>query len=362
MAKMWCYVLYLMLSSVFFVPTSLAKDVSSSTAKNKKTAHKTVAAKQKTLKKSSLKKRRTAAIQRSKTVRSRSLKKPAVKRVAVRASRTAKRKAKPIRAAALASQPLGLVSNVAFVIDQSSNEVLYSKNSNSSLPIASLTKLMTALVVLDSRQDMNETLKVTSADIDTIKYTSSRLPIGSQMSRSNMLHISLMSSENRAASALGRNYPGGLSAFVKAMNRKAAQLGMSETHFVEPTGLSSENVSSARDLAKLATAAHKHRLIRKYSTQRTYKVNTGGPVLQYRNSNRLISNPGWDIVLQKTGYISEAGRCLVMQAVIQGRSIVMVFLGSRDNQSRAADASSIRNWLENHKLPAMAHTETAVQG
>jgi D-alanyl-D-alanine endopeptidase (penicillin-binding protein 7) len=162
-----------------------------------------------------------------------------------------------------------------------------------------------------------------------------------------------MSSENRAASALGRNYPGGLSAFVAAMNAKANALGMTDTHYVEPTGLSSQNVSSARDLAKLVLAAQHYPLIREYSTNTEYEVEPGGRTLQYRNSNRLVKNPDWDIVVQKTGYIVEAGRCLVMQAVIEDRPIVMVFLDSKGKYSRVADAGRIRKWLEKEKLPEL---------
>lgn len=241
---------------------------------------------------------------------------------------------------------LALKSNAALVVDQASSQVLFEKNSDVALPIASLTKLMTALVVLEARQDVNEVLEVTADDIDREKNSSSRLRVGAQMTRANMLHIALMSSENRAASALGRNYPGGLRAFVTAMNAKAKALGMNDSHFVEPTGLSSNNVASARDLAKLVVAAHRHPMIREYSTDPRYAVDTGGRSLHYMNSNRLVRNPNWDIGLQKTGYISEAGRCLVMQTQIDGRPVVMVFLDSKGKESRLGDAGRIRRWLE----------------
>lgn len=241
---------------------------------------------------------------------------------------------------------LHLNANAALVLDATSAEVLLAKNSDAVLPIASITKLMTALVVLESGQDLEEVLTVTSDDIDTIKHTSSRLRVGSKLTRANMLHIALMSSENRAASALGRHFPGGLTAFVAAMNAKANALGMADTRYVEPTGLSSQNVSSARDLARLVIAAQKQPIIRQYSTHREYAVDPGGPVLQYRNSNRLVANQQWDIVLQKTGYIAEAGRCLVMNTIIDGRSIVMVFLDATGKFSRATDAGRIRKWLE----------------
>lgn len=246
----------------------------------------------------------------------------------------------------LTRDPLDLKSSVALVLDQSTSQVLFEKNSSVALPIASITKLMTSLVVVEAKQNMDEVLEVTNDDVDHEKNSTSRLSVGSQLSRTNMLHIALMSSENRAASALGRNYPGGLPAFVVAMNAKAHALGMSDTHYVEPTGLSSHNVASARDLAKLVVAAHEHPILRQYSTDAKYIVDTGRRSLQYANSNHLVANPGWEIGLQKTGYINEAGRCLVMLAKIEGRPIVMVFLDSKGKQSRLADAGRIRKWLE----------------
>ena len=248
----------------------------------------------------------------------------------------------------LTRDPLDLKSSVALVMDQTNSKVLFEKNSNVALPIASITKLMTALVVVEAKQNMEEVLEVSNDDVDHEKNSSSRLRVGSQLSRTNMLHIALMSSENRAASSLGRHYPGGLPAFVLAMNAKAKSLGMNDTHYVEPTGLSSQNVASAHDLAKLVIAAHEHPILRQYSTDTKYAVDTGtgGRSLQYANSNHLVANPGWEIGLQKTGYINEAGRCLVMQAKIEGRSIVMVFLDSKGKQSRLADAGRIRKWIE----------------
>jgi D-alanyl-D-alanine endopeptidase (penicillin-binding protein 7) len=245
--------------------------------------------------------------------------------------------------------PLALSSNAALVVDQTNRQVLFEKNANVALPIASLTKLMTALVVVESRQNMDEVLEVTSDDIDREKHTGSRLRIGAQMSRANMLHIALMSSENRAASALGRHYPGGIQNFVTAMNAKAKALGMTNARYVDSTGLSSHNVASAQDLAKLVSAAYQHPVIREYSTYPRYEVDAGGYSLQYNNSNRLVMNPAWEIGLQKTGYISEAGRCLVMHANIEGRPVVMVFLDSKGKDSRLADAGRIRKWLEGSK-------------
>ncbi|PRC95064.1 D-alanyl-D-alanine endopeptidase [Solimicrobium silvestre] len=247
--------------------------------------------------------------------------------------------------------PLDLKSSAALVIDQASSQVLFEKNSSVSLPIASITKLMTSLVVLEANQDMDEVLLVTNEDIDTEKGSSSRLKIGSKLKRSDMLHIALMSSENRAASSLGRNYPGGLQACVAAMNAKAKLLGMTETHYVDSTGLSSQNVASAQDLAKLVNEAYHQTLIRQYSTDTKYAVSPGGRTLEYTSSNRLTSNADWEIGLQKTGYITEAGRCLVMQAMIEGRAVVMVFLDSKGKYSRFADAGRIRKWLETIKPP-----------
>ncbi len=258
--------------------------------------------------------------------------------------------------------PLDLKSNAALVIDQATSQVLFEKNSNIALPIASLTKLMTALIVVEARQNMDEVLEVTADDIDREKNSSSRLRVGSQMTRANMLHIALMSSENRAASALGRHYPGGLSAFVAAMNAKAKAIGMKDTYFVDSTGLSSRNVASARDLARLVAAASQHPVIREYSTDTKYAVDAGrGYQLNYMNSNRLVMSPDWEIDLQKTGYISEAGRCLVMQARIEGRPVVMVFLDSKGKYSRLGDASRIRKWIEISKPQALTLT-AATQG
>ncbi|HTH45058.1 MAG TPA: D-alanyl-D-alanine endopeptidase [Oxalicibacterium sp.] len=241
---------------------------------------------------------------------------------------------------------LALASNVALVMDESSSQVLFEKNANVALPIASITKLMTGMVVVESGQDMNEIIQVTDDDVDRLRFSSSRLRVGSKLPRSKMLHIALMSSENRAASALGRNYPGGIHAFVAAMNAKARELGMTSTHYVDSTGLSSQNVASARDLAKLLLAASHHPILCQYTTDTKYVVEPGGRALQYANSNRLVNNPDWEIGIQKTGFINEAGHCLVMQANIDGRSVVMIFLDSKGKYSRLADAKRIRKWLE----------------
>lgn len=362
--KKTLFLLLLLISQYgFFIPLTEAKSTSSLSVKAKKDAAK-VAHKRKhsAVKLKRTKARRAIVVKASGTKKSGRLRgKKIVRKAPGKAVKYVHRQSVgELAGLNLTENPLALSSNAALVVDESTAEILYDKNPGAVLPVASLTKLMTAFVVLEARQDMDEILTVTKDDVDTIKHTTSRLPIGARLARSEMLHIALMSSENRAASALGRNYPGGLSAFINAMNAQAALLGMADTHYVEPTGLSSENVSSARDLVNLVWAAQAHPLIRTYSTHTDFAVDVGGPVLQYRNSNRLIRGSDWDIVLQKTGYISEAGRCLVMQAVVGGRSVTMVFLDSKGKFSRSADANRVRHWLETVKLPT--RTKTASTG
>ena len=241
--------------------------------------------------------------------------------------------------------PLDLQSSVALVIDKETDQVLFSKNSEAVLPIASITKLMTALVVVEAGLPLAEPLTISQADVDTEKGSRSRLHVGAVLSRGQMLHLALMASENRAAHALGRHYPGGLPAFVEAMNRKAAALGMHRTRYVEPTGLSSSNQSSALDLSVLVRAASEHALIRELSTASDARVAVGRRELEFRNTNGLIRNPEWDIGLQKTGYISEAGRCVVMQAQLAGRQLIMVLLDSAGRYSRIGDAERLRSWV-----------------
>ena len=241
---------------------------------------------------------------------------------------------------------LDLKSSVALVIDQDTREVLFSKNDSAVLPIASLTKLMTGVIVSGAKLPMDEMITVTQDDVDTEKGSSSRLKVGTSLTRGELLHLALMSSENRAAHALGRTYPGGLTAFVGSMNAKAKLLGMNDTRYVEPTGLSSRNQSSAQDLATLVNAAHGDATLRELTTSPGYQVAVGSRTLQYNNTNRLVKNPGWDIGLQKTGYISEAGQCLVMQTKIAGRKLIMVFLDSAGKLSRLGDAERVRRWVE----------------
>jgi D-alanyl-D-alanine endopeptidase (penicillin-binding protein 7) len=248
--------------------------------------------------------------------------------------------------------PLSLKSSVALVVDQDTGEVLFSKNPQAVLPIASITKLMTALVVTEAELPLDEILTVTQDDVDVEKHSPSRLRVGTRLTRGEMMHLALMSSENRAAHALGRGYPGGLTAFVKAMNHKAQTLGMSGTRYVDPTGLSSGNQSNARDLAVLVEAAYEHELIRTLSTSPEHYVAVGPRELRYRNSNRLVTSPQWSIGLQKTGYIAEAAGCLVMQAELAGRKFIMVLLDSAGHYSRIADAERLRHWLTGDGSPA----------
>lgn len=239
-----------------------------------------------------------------------------------------------------------LESSSALVFDESTQEPLLAKNDASQVPIASITKLMTAMVVLDSKPDMQETLQISEQDVDTLRHSSSRLAVGSQLPRHEMLKLALMSSENRAASCLARSYPGGLPAFVAAMNRKAQALGMTHTHFVDSTGLNSSNMSTAQDLVKMVSAAYRYEKIREFTTTAEHDVYASGRNLAYNNTNALVKSHKWDIGLSKTGFINEAGRCLVMQARIAARPVIIVLLDSVGKYSRIGDAERIKYWLE----------------
>jgi serine-type D-Ala-D-Ala endopeptidase (penicillin-binding protein 7) len=239
-----------------------------------------------------------------------------------------------------------LHSSAALVLDITHSTVLYARRSDVAMPIASITKLMTALVVMDAGQPLDETLTVTAEDRALGKGGYSRLALGTELTRGDLMHLALMASENRAAHALARNYPGGVEACVAAMNAKARELGMTSAHFAEPTGLSDENVASAEDLSRLVMAAAKIPAIRDYSTDTYYDVRVGRRMLRFRSTDSLTSKADWDIVVQKTGYISEAGRCLVMQAVFDDRSFVIVLLNSYGKRTRVADARRVRRWVE----------------
>jgi serine-type D-Ala-D-Ala endopeptidase (penicillin-binding protein 7) len=296
--------------------------------------------------KSSKSERATESSSRGTVKATRNVRKPAAKPVR-RAARAVPERPSigQIQGLHRAEDALDLKSSVALVVDQDTDQVLFSKNPQAVLPIASITKLMTALVVTEAALPSDELLTISQDDVDMEKGSRSRLRVGTELSRGEMMHLALMASENRAAHALGRHYPGGMAAFVAAMNRKAVELGMADTHYVEPTGLSSANRSSARDLTLLVKAAYTHPNIRELSTSPEAQVAVGRRQMQFVNTNRLVNNPTWEIGLQKTGYISEAGRCLVMQAELAGRKLIMVLLDSAGKYSRLGDAERIRRWV-----------------
>ena len=248
---------------------------------------------------------------------------------------------------------LQLASNKALIVNQNTGEVVYAKNTNHSAPIASITKLMTAMVMLDAKQPLDEVIAISNEDVDYLKGTSSRLAVGSRLSRGEFLQLALMASENRAASALAHNYPGGKYEFVKAMNAKALQLGLFNTRFVDPTGLDSANVSTAEDLAKMVQAAYQYPEIRSATTTPSHEVYVEGrnyPV-NFNNTNGLVRAGEWEIGLSKTGFINEAGRCLVMQAQIAGEPMIVVLLDSYGKMTRIGDAKRIRKWMEHNSDP-----------
>lgn len=279
-----------------------------------------------------------------------------------KAGKQALKSGKPVRVAAV-SKPmrkvsfsevdparLALYSASALVIDQVTGQPLLDKNSHEVVPIASISKLMTAMVVLDAKLDLNEVISVGDEDVDGLKGTRSRLPVGTTMTRETAMLLALMSSENRAAHTLGRHYPGGLYAFVAAMNRKAQALGMHSSRFEEPTGLSSNNVASARDLAKMVAAAARYPEIRQFSTTAEARLEINGHIRDFGNTNALVRSDNWEIGLSKTGYISEAGRCLVMQARVADKPVVIVLLDSVGKMTRVGDANRIKRWMESAGL------------
>ncbi len=254
----------------------------------------------------------------------------------------------PVDWAQLPPERLRLRSSFALVVDQESDRVLYAKDAGAITPIASITKLMTAMVLLDARLPMDVPVTVTEDDVDTLRGSSSRLPVGWTLTRADLLHLALMSSENRAAHALARTYPGGVDAFVAAMNAKARALGMDATHYADPTGLHSENVSTARDLATLVKATYGYEAIRRMTTSGQYEVRSlaSGRARLFGNSNGLVRDPRWSIGLSKTGFINDSGFCLVMQTTIRNRPVILVLLDSVGKFSRIGDAVRIRQWLE----------------
>jgi D-alanyl-D-alanine endopeptidase (penicillin-binding protein 7) len=257
--------------------------------------------------------------------------------------------------------PLDLKSSVVLVVDQDTDEVLFEKNPNAVLPIASITKLMTAIVTVEAGLSLDETLEVSRAD-RTIDRVRSNLRPGVELTRAQALQLALMSSENHAAQLLGRTYPGGLSAFVAAMNAKAQLLGMHDSRFADPTGLSPDNRSSPADLVRLVKNAYDYPLIRDYSTAHGLDLRIGKRTVRYSNTNRLTQHADWDIGVQKTGFISAAGRCLVMQSVIEGQRVVMVLLDSVGKYSRLGDAQRIRNWLQGRAALKQEHAQQVSAG
>ena len=239
-----------------------------------------------------------------------------------------------------------LKSSAVLVVDQSDSSVLLARHADVAQPIASITKLMTALVVLDAKQPLDQPITITDEETGLPRGGFSRLTVGTTLTRGDLMHLALMSSENRAAQTLGVNYPGGLPALVRAMNAKAAELGMTSAHFVDPTGLSSDNVASAEDLSKLVLAASRNPHIREYSTDERYTVRVHKHMVEFHNTDNLVSNPACNIIVQKTGYITEAGKCLVMEAVIRGRNVVIVLLDSAGKLTRVADAKRVKSWME----------------
>jgi D-alanyl-D-alanine endopeptidase (penicillin-binding protein 7) len=254
-----------------------------------------------------------------------------------------------------APQNLILRSASALVEDQQTGEYLVQKQAEAVLPIASITKLMTAMVVLDAKMNLQESLTIVSEDVDTLRHSRSRLPVNTHLTRGNALILALMASENRAAHALGRTYPGGLGAFVAAMNAKARSLGLVSMRFEDPTGISNGNVSSARDLAHMVDAAYRYSLIREYTTRKETTIRLGYRTLQFHNSNRLIWNPRWQIGLSKTGFIDEAGRCLVMQSLVAKRPVLIVLLDAQDKLTRYDDANHIKQWMEGSQAVRQKH-------
>lgn len=256
------------------------------------------------------------------------------------------------------TQKLAVASASALVFDQSAGDALYQKNADTVSPIASITKLMTAMVVLDSQPNLQAPIAISEEDVDTLRGSRSRLHVGSVLNRETALLLALMSSENRAAHALARHYPGGLSAFVAAMNAKAQSLGMTHSRFEDPTGLSSNNVSTAHDLARMVSAAHRYPLIREWSTTSAATVEVNGREQAFRNTNPLVKSPAWDVGLSKTGYIHEAGKCLVMQARVAEKPVVIVLLDSAGKLTRVGDANRIKRWMESahasHRGPTHA--------
>ena len=341
LAALTCFALAMPVTEIF------AQESKTSSSAQKKSSSKSSA--QKSSAKPSASKSKSSA----KSSTKQSTKSTSTKKAPSKAKKSAKTAVIPAAAAsgaavaASASAKGGLYSHAIYVQDLSSNRVLYSRNDDEVRPIASISKLMTAIVIVDARLPMDEVITITQDDVDRVKFSSSRLAVGTKLSRQDLLLLSLMSSENRAAHALGRTYPGGMGAFVREMNLKSKSLGMTHTRFVEPTGLSSENVSTPKDLVKLLQASAQRPTIRQYTTSDEHEVRRGkGSPTLFRNTNALVRKPEWDIKVSKTGYISEAGQCLVMVARINNRDTAIVLLDSGGKSARIGDATRIRQMVQ----------------
>ena len=254
---------------------------------------------------------------------------------------------------------LTVQSASALVLDQGNGGPIFQKNPGQVAPIASITKLMTAMVVLDSSPSLTAPIAISDEDVDYLRGSRSRLQVGSVLSRESALLLALMSSENRAAHALARHYPGGLPAFLAAMNIKAQALGMRDTHFEDPTGLTSSNVSTANDLAKMVAAAYRYPLIREFTTTAEATVEVNGREVAYHNTNPLVRSGSWDVGLSKTGYIQEAGKCLVMQARVADKPVVIVLLDSVGSMTRVGDANRIKRWMEHTQATPQVSSQQA---
>ncbi len=269
----------------------------------------------------------------------------------------------PKSLAASTAAPPRVDSNAVLILNAGNGQTLYNKNSQQRLPIASITKLMTAMVILDAGLPMDARITVTRQEVDTLKKTSSRMAVGTTATRREMLLLALMSSENRAAAALARTYPGGKAAFIRAMNNKARQLGMTRSRFHDATGLDPRNVASASDLAKMVQAAYRYSQIRQFTTTNEYHIRTAnGRQLQYRNSNALVREGKWEIDLSKTGYIREAGRCLVMMTRVRNQRLIMVLLDARGSATRLQDARKLKNWVEQHSRDPRSAGQLRIAG
>jgi D-alanyl-D-alanine endopeptidase (penicillin-binding protein 7) len=262
---------------------------------------------------------------------------------------------------ASAACALPFSSQNALVFEEASGKILLQKNANAIVPIASLTKLMTAMVVLDAKQDMDEMISIDEADVDTIKHSSSRVPVGAALPRRTILQLALMSSDNRAAAALGRTYPGGIEAFNVAVKEKLAVLNMRDTSIAEPTGLSASNRSTAVDLVKMVTAASDYPEIARMSTETDDMVEMNGSMISYRNTNRLVGHKDWDISVSKTGFTHEAGRCLIMRMELAGRHVIVVLLNAKASASRFLDAQNIQHYLSGRISSIVTSTRTTAR-